>query len=128
MPLSRDQILAAADRRTRTVHVPEWGGDVIIASMSGAARDAWELWIGDARQRGQFNNVRARLLSACIVDESGQRIFTSEADIEALGSKDSMVLDRLFEVARELNGLTDDAIEAAKKNSSHGLSADSGSA
>ena len=43
--LTKDQILAVADIEYRTVAVPEWGGEVRIRSMTGADRDAHEMWL-----------------------------------------------------------------------------------
>ena len=39
--LSKDAILAADDLPRETVHVPEWGGDVYVRTMSGTDRDAF---------------------------------------------------------------------------------------
>lgn len=116
--LTRDQILAVNDRQTETVAVPEWGGDVLVSIMSGAARDAWEA--GLVTRKGNkaepnLQNMRARLVAACVVDQDGNRLF-SDADADALGSKSSAALDRVCKVAQRLNGLTDDELEAAKGN------------
>lgn len=114
--LTRDAILAAKDSATETVEVPEWGGSIIIATMSGAARDAWEQsLLGKARGEVRMANMRARLLAACAVDEKGERLFT-DADAEALGRKSSLALERCVRVIRRLNGLDDRDIEDAKGN------------
>ena len=40
--LSKDQILAADDRKREQVDVPEWGGHVFIGTMSSRRRDRFE--------------------------------------------------------------------------------------
>jgi hypothetical protein len=118
MALNRDQILESADLRTEIVSVPEWGGDVIVSGMTGAARDAWEqsllLKTGNSTSVN-MENMRARLVVATVVDESGNRIFTA-ADIAALGAKSGAALDRVCKVAQRLNGLTDQELEDIKGN------------
>jgi len=120
--LTRDEILAAQDHRTEVVEVPEWGGSVIVRSLSGTDRDRLEgagiLW-----ERGpngtlaiagyQTAGTRARLVAAAIVDEEGRYQF-SPADVEALGAKDSTPLDRIADVVTRLSGMTPKAIEEAK--------------
>jgi hypothetical protein len=125
--LTKDQILAADDRKRRTVAVPEWGGDVIVASMTGTERDAYEMWMLDARNgKREMTDIRARLLTLCLVDEAGKRLFT-DAEIAALGTKSASVLDRLFTVARNLNSLSDEDLEQLGKASATGQNGASGS-
>lgn len=112
--LTRAAILAADDLPKETVSVPEWGGDVIISTMTGAMRDAWEQSIaGDGKPN--IANIRARLLSFCAVDEAGQRLFT-DADVEALGAKSGAALDRCVRVAQRLNKITEDAVKESRGN------------
>lgn len=113
--LTRDAILAADDLPREEVDVPEWGGSVLVSAMTGAARDAWEQSLVGTGSKPDLANVRARLVAACIVDDSGALIFTA-ADLEALGRKSARALDRLSKVAQRLNGLTDDALEDARGN------------
>jgi hypothetical protein len=112
--LTRDQILAADDISKETVKVPEWGGEVIIAGMNAAARDAWEqTLIGDEKHR--MENIAARLVSYCAVDDKGNRLFT-DADVKALGAKSSRALARCVKAAQRLNGLTGADLEDLAKN------------
>lgn len=116
MALSRDAILGADDLKKEVVRVPEWGGDVLIASMTGEARDAWEQSLVGAK-KGEVNmrNVRARLLAYAAVDEKGERLF-SDADAEKLGKKSAKALERCVKVIQRLNALTDQDLEEAKGN------------
>ena len=121
MPLSKEEIAALAGRReTRTVTVDGFG-EFILKEMTGTDRDAWEqsMFRLDGRGNAQPNmaNRRAKLLSHCLVDENGVRMFTSAADVADLGNLLARVLSELEEVANELNGLTDEDVDAAAGNS-----------
>src|SRR5258708_5682280 len=85
--LSRDQILNADDRKTVEVEVPEWGGSVLLRSMTGRERDAFEASLQETRGNKTKQNVvnfRARLVALCIVNQQGELVFNS-ADIKMLG-------------------------------------------
>ncbi len=117
--LTKEQILAVDDRKTETVSVPEWGGDVIVTVMTGTERDAFEQSVVDSRGSNittNLANIRAKLCARCIVDDNRKRLFT-DADIVALGEKSSVALDRIFGVAQRINGLTADEVEQLAKNS-----------
>jgi len=116
MALSRDGILNAVDVQTEKVPVPEWGDDVIIRGLTGDELDAFQ---GSVRQfRPTFDGkgmeavliqegMRAKLLVKCLVDEAGERLFTDN-DAPALGAKNGAVIDRLYDVAPRLSGLSDE--------------------
>ena len=98
--------------------MPEWGGDVIVASMTGEARDAWEQSLvrtDGGQTRTNMENIRARLVAATVIGDDGVRMF-SDADIAALGRKSAAALERVCAVAQRLNGLTADDVEALKGN------------
>jgi len=123
--LTRDAILAASDIKSEEVEVPEWGGTVRVAMMSGAARDAWEqsLVIREGtRTRPNLANTRARLAAATVIGEDGQPLFSAD-DIAALGAKSTAALDRICKAAQRLNGIGAEAMEEAKGNSEPGPSA-----
>lgn len=115
MILTREQILEASDRKTEDVPVPEWGGTVRVQSLSGRERDIYEAGLVQLGNDGTVRkvdmaNARSRLASLSIVDERGERVFTEE-DVEALGEKSAIALERVFDVAARLCGLTEEAIE-----------------
>jgi hypothetical protein len=58
----------------------------------------------------KLQNFRARFVASCIVDEDGNRLF-SDKDLVSLGRKSSAPISRLFDVCRELNGMTDADVE-----------------
>ena len=112
--LNKEQILAADDSKTSVISVPEWGGDVKITTMSGFARDRFEASCM-GKSGANLQNIRARLVAACIVDESNNLLF-DEKDIQKLGKKSSKALDRVFDAAQKLNGVGDSDIEDLAKN------------
>lgn len=116
--LNRKQILEVNDLTSRTIPVPEWGGDVIIKMMTGTERDLFEdsLFEGRGKDRkSNYKNLRAKLLTMCLVGEDGKRLF-SDKDIESLGGKSAKALDRLYSIAAELNGIGAKEEEELTKN------------
>jgi hypothetical protein len=110
--LTRDAILAAEDVKREPVHVPEWGGTVLVQSMTGADRDDFEAEM--EAQKGNDptanrRNFRAKIAARTVVDEQGNRLF-SEADIKALGKKNSWALTRIAIVAARLSALDENAV------------------
>lgn len=112
--LSKDDILNADDRKTVTVSVPEWGGEVLVRSLSGRERDEFEastVRIRGGKREDNMENLRARLVSLCMVDDNGRRLFTSKHEIAALGTKSVAALQRVFNKCQELNGMSDEDVE-----------------
>jgi len=110
----KDKILAADDLPRKPLIVPEWGiteeDDGWIRGLTGAERDAYESSIRQFKGQQmvvKLENVRARLVSLCLVDGEGNRVFTDKE----LGAKSGKVLDRLFDQCADLSGLTADQVE-----------------
>jgi hypothetical protein len=114
--LSKKEILTADDLARELVPVPEWGGEVYVRGMTGAERDKFESGIVEQRGKSQslnMANIRAKLASLTICDETGQRLFT-EADVQALSAKSAAALQRVFEVGQRLSRIgADDVKELA---------------
>jgi hypothetical protein len=116
--LSRDDILAADDIETEIIDVPEWGGKVMVRSMTGAQRDQWEASMMERRGRRMVPNtfnVRAKLAVWCIVGENGERVFT-DADAVKLGAKSAAAINRVYEAAAKMSGITDDDVDELVEN------------
>lgn len=115
--LNRKQILEADDIAVETVHIPEWGGDVLVRGLTGYERDQLERAVIELKGKRAIirDNIRAKMVSMSVVDEDGNLVF-SESDIEALGKKSASALQRIFEVAQRLSGLTDIDVEELEKN------------
>lgn len=100
----RNHILAASDCRTKLVEVPEWGSKVYVSSVSADEREAWEEGIRTDNGVPQIRGARCQFLVKCLVDVNGDRIFGDD-DAELLAGKSSLVIDRLWEVANEVNAV-----------------------
>jgi len=115
--LGRDAILKADDLPTEDVDVPEWGGTVRVRGLTGTGRD--EYWASMTVQRGSQQvidsaNATAKLVARCVVGEDGEPLFTQQ-DVSALGQRSGSALNRVFEVATRLSGISEaDMAEAGK--------------
>lgn len=116
--LSKEQIRAAKDYREEIVPVPEWGGDVVVKGLTGDERDAFERSITERRRDGglqpSIKQVRAKFVTLVCLDapsdEGGKRLF-GKTDIEWIGSKSAVALQRIFEVGTKLSGMSKEDIE-----------------
>lgn len=112
--LGRDAILNAKDLKHEDVLVAEWGGTVRVRGLKGTERDEFEQSIvvqdGDGKSHVESKAMRARLCSLTIVNESGTRLFT-EDDVADLGGKSAAALERVFDVAMRLAGMSKDEVE-----------------
>lgn len=112
--LTRDDIFNADDRKSEVVNVPEWGGEVMVRTLSGKERDQYEAGTIKTNKQGKqeqnFENFRARLIALCVVDEKGVRLF-SERDVAALGNKSAAALQRVYDKCQELNAISDADVE-----------------
>lgn len=111
--LSRDAILAADDRVTDVVDVPEWGGQVRVRALSGSERDHYMNSLYTMRADGKggmeigsmnLDGSQARLVALAAVDDADQPLF-SPADVAALTEKSGTALDRVYRAASKLSRL-----------------------
>jgi len=119
--LTRDAILTADDLKREEVDVPEWGGSVLVREMTGTERDQYERRMVQAKgNKPGINldglvNMRAWVAVRCIIGEDGKQLF-SEKDVAALGRKSAAALDRVYDVATRLSGLSAEDVEDLEKN------------
>lgn len=116
--LSRDAILNAQDLKHEDVEVPEWEGSVRVRTLTSRERDNFEAGLAADKESGEtvdLDNIRARLVSLTVVDAQGKRLF-SAGDLEALGGKSGAAVDRLFDVARRLAGMSDSDVKQMEGN------------
>lgn len=129
--LTKDQILEASDLKNESVDVPEWGGSVLVRTMTGADRDAFESSMisvdAEGNRKPNMTNMRAKLVALTVVDEAGNLLFDI-SDVDRLALKSAAALERVFTAAQRINGLGTQAEAAAEKNSGAGLSESSTSA
>ena len=124
--LGRDAILRASTLRTEEVRVPEWadpesGADVVLVQeLTGRERDEFETSTAVIRGNKSYpdlRNLRAKLVARCVVDPATRKpVFTSD-DVAALGELSAAALDRVFEAASRLSGLSDADLEEMQGNS-----------
>ncbi len=127
--LTKEQILAAKDVETVEINIPEWDGSVLVKGLTGKERDVFED-VCLKQRRGEkdidIRGLKVKLLSLSIVDDAGNPIFTQE-DVELLNEKSGAVINRLFEKAQELSGLSEKELKGLVKNSKGVLNENSGS-
>lgn len=124
--LTIDQIRSAPADIYEDVQVPEWSGTVRVKALTAKERDAFEagLVTGKGRNRKvSLDNIRAQLVVASVVDENGNQMF-KRADADWLGDQSAAAINRVYDVAGRLSGVSDDDLEELSGNSS-GQSGDS---
>lgn len=123
--LSAENITSVNDLPFEDVEVPEWGGTVRIRTLSGTERDRFESE-SQVKRKGEremnLENIRARLLALCLVDDTNKRLFIGPVAEKQLGRKSAKVLDRLFTKARELNGMSEADVEELTEGFDEGQS------
>lgn len=110
--LNKESILSCPDLTTQAVDVPEWGGQVLIQSMTAAQRESFE---NSLSGENKFEGLRAKLVIASVVNESGVCVFTQD-DAAALMAKSAAAIDRIALAVNKLNGFGDQAVEEAEGN------------
>ena len=110
----RAKILAAEDRKFETVHVPEWGVDIRVYSLT--ARDKTALQKHILKYEELPDDYHARIVYMCACDDTGTRIF-SEKDIVDLQDKSATAVSRIAEIASRISKLIDEPEALAEKNS-----------
>lgn len=116
----RDQLLAQPDLKTVAVATPEWpelDGQIYVRSLTAAERSHFEMSMdfdphGNPRKT---DNIQTRLAVLAMVTVHGDRIF-EEGDVDALAKKSASALQKVFNAAAELNGLSDESTKAIAKN------------
>ena len=115
MSLSKEQIKQAQDLQSTTVAVPEWGGDVIVRSMS--VKDRIEFEARQSSNQSQTESMITLVLLTC-VDEDGNKLFDDSPEDRALmEGKSPAALIKVFNASIELNILNKDKIDEQAKNS-----------
>jgi hypothetical protein len=113
--LTRDMILKSDDLAKEKVSVPEWGGSVYVRCLTGVEREQWEGIAIRARDAKNYTKVRTSLLTMCLVDEKGNRLFADQ-DVRDLGQKSAKAMDRLVDVALRISGISEGEIEKMEGN------------
>lgn len=131
--LTDDQILDADDVQIEWVPCPEWAPKgtpeekrdqygVFVRGLSGVERDRFEesCLVGRGKKRRlNLENARAKLVALCAVNSpdpvAAVPIF-KKYQVQKLGEKSAQALQRIFEVAQRLSGLSDDQLDELTEN------------
>lgn len=123
--LTKDQILAADDIQEEIVPVPEWGGKVLVRGLSGAQRDDYEASLQKGKgpnKEVNLRNARAKLVVLSVVHPTTRERIFSEHDVAALGTKSASALQRVFDAAARLSGLSKSDLDELTENFDDGQS------
>lgn len=124
-PLRERILRRKGGQRREHVPVPEWddileGDKLYIKALSSKERDAFEESLAmpgeDGERKMSLENFRAKLVARTAVDADGRQVFSPE-DAEALGDLDAAPLQRLFNVAQRLGGMSSQDVKELTKNS-----------
>lgn len=114
MTLSRDQLLTLPKLPCREIEVPELGGSVFVARLSGRERDRLEYAIQENQQRK--GDIRAVVAVHCLCDADRALLLTAK-DLEAVSALDGIALDRVYTAALRYNRMRRSDVEELEKNS-----------
>lgn len=95
------------------VSIPELDGDIYIKQQTAAEREALEQAI-DAQKDKQ--GIRAVGFVHSVCDAEGNLLF-SDDDIEQVKQLPSKIVAKVFNKSNEVNGVANDAVDNAEKNS-----------
>ena len=114
----RDRIIAVDDLQREIVKIDQWGVEVEVRGMSGAARAAIVQDAADNNGSVNFAKMMPEVVVTCVYDpETGEPVFT-QADKDTIMSKNGAALEKINTVAMRLSGFGADAIDGAGKDSS----------
>lgn len=132
----KDLILGATENRQPVpVAVPEWPevGTVYLLPMSGDDLDRYDqlksqkMYPLEDEGEADWRGVRAITVSMHVCDADGNREQWTEAEVNGLGRKSAIVLDRLYQKCCKISALRPSDVEDAEKNLSGGPTENSGS-
>jgi hypothetical protein len=124
MTLDRATILQARDFTFETVPVPEWGGDIMVRTMTNKEREALDDWYLSKDGEKNLKGFRALLAASTVCDDTGALLFTPD-DIPALEQKSFAAMQRVYQASAALNKLRAQDQEELVKNSDAGSDDDS---
>jgi hypothetical protein len=100
--------------------VGAFGQVLRVGRMPSCRKDGYDqatYAIGTKAGCTSATNFRARLVAWSLCDEAGGFLcIDPEADAESLGKSDPAEVNRLYQVAKRLNGIGKDAEDEAEKN------------
>ena len=114
-------------RPIETVEMPDIGGRFRLRALSGDAATFFQCLCKRLSDNGsvEYRGVKETLVALAVVDDDGKPLFEFNLDDvatlgpakESLGSLPAAVLDRLWTIARRLNGLSQEDVDFYVGNS-----------
>lgn len=125
----RAKIFAAKDIGVQVIAVPEWDVQIEVRGMTGQERSEFmRAAIDHKTGQPRLDRVYSQVVITCCYDPAtGERLF-SDADRDLLDTKAASATALLAQVAMELSGIDEDAVNRGKDGSKTTRSAASGSA
>jgi len=118
-------IFAQSDIAEELIHVDAWGVDILVKAMTARDRARMVEQAGGGESNMNLEQILPDLVILCSYDpESGERIFVP-SDRDALLAKSADPIEKIALKAMALSGMSEDAVDAAGKDSSPTLTADS---
>ena len=129
-PANKADILATAkaSRREARHESVRLGCSILLREMTGTDYDAYTMGLrkdsggyDEATKQRVFDtdltNARAKLIAYCWIDEDTDERMWSDEEFDQVGQLPTGELDALSKVALELNGIGEEDLEDAVKNS-----------
>lgn len=107
-------ILDYDDSGKELVEVPEWNGCVYVRRLTVNERLGFAEQMSNVPAGKIPKGAMEEMVATVCVDENGQQIFTPD-DHDRLCQKTSSAIERIFNAAAELNGLTAKSVEKIAK-------------
>lgn len=116
MPLvTKDSFLGmVGEPKVHRVHLKAAGQDAFVLEPTADVRDAFDIWINDAR--GNNVGIRGVIAALVLCDEAGKRLFDIE-DAPRLGELPPAVLQPIFDLGAQLLAVTDKEQKELEGNS-----------
>lgn len=125
---TRDDILGMTQLPWEEITLPN-GKTIIVQGMTGLERDAFEnTIIGRRGGKRNLDNLRARLAVRCVKDAPDGSLLFGQHDADRLGRIRADVLQKIFDAAQRLNGMSYEDLAEMGKGSGEDPTAASGSA
>ena len=113
------QAFLSVKSAVKKVEIPEWNDSVYVKKFSAAERVKFlQAAAEDGEVKAEtFIAQMVKLLQICLSDEDGVRVFDdSQEDYEILNSKDSEILENIFNEAMKFNNIGVEEEKAVIKN------------
>ena len=113
----RDRIIAVDDTQRELVKIDEWGVEVEIRGMSGAARASISQDAANNNGNIDMKSMMPEIVVQCVFDpETGGQVYDN-AGKDAVMGKSGAALDKIVAVAMRLSGFGEKAVDEAGKGS-----------